>query len=836
MKKPLSLKIKELIDAGNYSDAYVTAAASTDQYPGIRIYQDLLRQCEARLPKKIKLNTDETIINEGLSGENNIDIGTFDFHLRKQLDKVRAKDVSPVKAWENISFLAPPHWPKDPRLTRLVAPSEQALNTHFNQTDNGTLILTGDIRGGAGIAAFRVFECLNSIGSKTDILYRDGKKLLLRRANETITEIETIDLTERVYSGIDYQLIEELRSYINNEVHETMARKGRGSNTFLFHSEDSIDIKSLSQSYSSINIHWCDFLFSAAGVERMKDSTIPITITLHDMYWLNGSCHYSAACTQFVGGCTSCPLVTGNSDSIIHFNSYHRQVLKSLKDLVIISPSEWLCKLAAESSALMNREIYYIPNPQPSKASKTINSSWIQEPSPTITLIYGALGLEEKRKGYDIFIRLNKELLRRQFNFRFKVFGSLAPNQEIELSQYPCDVLGFLSHRELASHFTQSQAMLLLSHEDNYPNLCVEAAAAGLPLIASNNSGLKSLIESSGGGVLTPNDPIEIANIIQSLSAHDIANYGDKITRWYAQMYNDSKLEQAYQAVIRRSRARKEFLYENETFNLSHNLKAGENPVLSCEHIKKLSEYAVEILVPLGEYSNNKFSLSYSLKHSSRPLDVYIEGYEYETHARLNSDGVTYSIEELPAGKVIKLTRHDSISNYYYKTLGLVNVSTYPTSINVNSSHICNIHSKPAISEGNSGFILCDDSLTIEHYDGSNIYWLLAHKRYSLHFYCFSADDSLITTPPGCNLNIFISFIGADLRHVPLSLVRLEVYTPDKLISLEPVVADNSFSFFVDANIFNQMDTAFLVTAAGDLLDDGREVIGLIKQHTITAQ
>jgi glycosyltransferase involved in cell wall biosynthesis len=836
MKKPLSLKIKELIDAGNYSDAYATAASSTDQYPGIRIYQDLLRQCEARLPKKTKLDTDKTGINKGLSDASNIDIGTLDFHLRKQLDKVRAKEVSPVKAWENISFLAPPHWPKDPRLTRLVAPSEQALKTYFNQTDNGTLILTGDIRGGAGIAALRVFECLNSIGSQTDILYREDKKLLLRRANESISEIETIDLTETVYSGIDYQLIEELRSYINNEVHQTMARKGRGSNTFLFHSEDSIDIKSISQFYSSINIHWCDFLLTAAGVERMKDSTIPITITLHDMYWLNGSCHYSAGCTQFMEECTSCPLVTGNSDSIIHFNSYHRHVLKNLKDLVIISPSEWLCKLAAESSALMNREIYYIPNPQPSKASKIINSSRIQEPGPTITLIYGALGLEEKRKGYEIFIRLNKELVRRQLNFRFKVFGSLAPDQEIELSQYPCDVLGFLSHKELASHFTQSQAILLLSHEDNYPNLCVEAAAAGLPLIASNNSGLKSLIESSGGGVLTPNDPIEIANIIQSLSVHDIAKYGDNITRWHAQMYNDSKLEQAYQAVIRRSRDRKEFLYEDEILNLSHKREAGRNTILSCDHIQNLSEYAVEIFVPPGEYSNDTFSLSYSLKHSSMPLDVYIEGHEYETHARLNSDGVTYTIEELPAGKVIKLMRHDSISKYYYKTIDLSNVSTYPSSINVNSSLICNSHPGLAISKGNSGFILCDDSLTIEHYEGSDIYWLLAHKRYSLHFYCFSADDSLITTPGGCDQNIFISFTGVDLRHDPLSLVRLEVYTPDKLISLEPVVADYSFSFFLDANIFNQMNTAFLVTATGELLDDGREVIGLVKQHTITAQ
>jgi glycosyltransferase involved in cell wall biosynthesis len=836
MKKPLSLKIKELIDAGNYSDAYITATASAEQYPRIRIYQDLLRQCEARLPKEAKSATDKTSISKGPSHKANIDIETFDFHLRKQLDKVRAKEVSPVKAWADISFLAPPHWPKDPRLTRLVAPSEQALKSHFNKPNNGTLILTGDIRGGAGIAALRVFECLNSIGSQTDILYRDDKKLLLRRANESISEIETIDLTETIYSDINYQLIEELRSYINNEVHQTMARKGPGSNTFLFHSEDSIDIKSISQYYSAINIHWCDFLLTATGLERIKESTIPIAITLHDMYWLNGSCHYSAACTQFTGGCTSCPLVTSNSDSIIHFNSYHRYVLKSLKDLVIISPSKWLCELAAKSSALINREIYYIPNPQPTKASKILNSARMQEPDPTLTLIYGALGLEEKRKGYDVFIELNKELLRRQFDIRFKVFGSLTPDQEIELSQYPCDVLGFLSHKELASHFTQSHAMLLLSHEDNYPNLCVEAAAVGLPLIASNNSGLKSLIESSRGGLLTPNDPIEIANKIQSLSGHDIDKLGDNISRWHAQMYDDTKLEQAYKEVIRRSDDRKEFLYEDEVLNLGHQLETRGRSVSNCKHILNLSEYAVEIFVPQGEFGDNTFSLSYSLKNSSTPLDVYIDGQEHETHARLNSDGITYIIEELPTEKVIKLIRHDSISRYYYKTLEVSNISTYPCSLNMNSGLIYKNKSGLTISEGDSGFILCDDSLTIEHYEGSDLYWLLSHKRYSLHFYCFSADLSLIPTPAHRDQKILISFIGVHLRHDPLSLVRLEVYTPDEQISLEPVVADYSFSFLLDADSFNQMNAAFLVTAAGEPLDDGREVIGLIKQHKITAK
>jgi glycosyltransferase involved in cell wall biosynthesis len=834
MDKPLSLKIKELIDTGRYLDAYTLATAIASQYPRIKIYKDLLRQCEARLPEKTRLLAEKAHIDKSCTGQDSTDIETFEYHLRKQLEKVRTQEVNPAKAWGDISFLAPSHWPKDPRLTRLLAPSEKALETHFNESSHRTLILTGDIKGGAGIAALRTFECLNSIGNKTDILYRTDQELLLQRGNERVFEIETIDITETVYSGIDYQLIEELRERINNEVHQTMARKGLGSNTFLFHSEDSIDIKDILRCYSSINIHWCDFLLTAAGLERASELSIPVTITLHDMYWLNGSCHYSAACTQFSDGCNSCPLVTSDSTPIIRYNSYHGEILRSIKDMVIISPSKWLCGLAAQASALMNREIYYIPNPQPAKAREITTTNSQQKSDATLILIYGALGLEEKRKAYDLFIELNKELLRRRANVSFKVFGSLTTGQENELRKYPCEVLGFLSQRELENHFTHSHAMLMLSHEDNYPNLCVEAAAAGLPLIASNNSGLTSFVKSSEGGILAPNDPVEIADIITSLSIGDINKFGKKIAEWYIKIYSDTKIEHAYKSVINRSNSRKEFLYKNEELGPIRNSGMSECAVSDCEYIVNASEYAVEILVPQGEYEDNMFSLSYTVRSPSGPLDVYIAGYAHEAHSRINSDGVTYVLEGLPTGKVVKLIKHDSISKYYYKKLDIANISTYPASLKLDPANNHDNNLGMATSERELTFILCEDSLTFESYAGGSMYWLLANKRYSLHLLHFPSEEPTISIT--CEEDFLITFFGIDLRHDPLKSVRLEINTVEGVFSLEPVIDEHSFSFLLKSKMLYLMNSVFLVTVGGEVLVDGREVVGLIKEHGIAAQ
>ena len=136
----------------------------------------------------------------------------------------------------------------------------------------------------------------------------------------------------------------------------------------------------------------------------------------------------------------------------------------------------------------------------------------------------------------------------------------MEPEQKQELERYSCEVLGFLSHKELASQFSNSDALLMISHEDNYPNLCVEAAALGLPIIASNNSGLKSFIEVSEGGLLVSNHALEIADTISGLTRSEIAIKSTKIFAWYQDCYNNTKLEEGYQSVILRKNNRGKYL------------------------------------------------------------------------------------------------------------------------------------------------------------------------------------------------------------------------------------------------------------------------------------
>jgi hypothetical protein len=224
--------------------------------------------------------------------------------------------------------------------------------------------------------------------------------------------------------------------------------------------------------------------------------------------------------------------------------------------------------------------------------------------------------------------------------------------------------------------------------------------------------------------------------------------------------------------------------------------------------------------------------MSYSLSNPGQPLDVFIDGNSYERPVNLNSDGLTYTMGQLPAGKIIKLVRHDPNTQYYYNKLDISNISTYPSGLGINTNdNRPNNNSGLTSVERDSCFLVCDDSLAFEYYEGDSLYWLLAHKNYSIHFFQLPPKPSQSSS--GYDDKTLICFAGIDIRHVPVRGIRLVANVDNEVFSFEPIIEDTSLSFSVATHMLHEMSSAFLATGSGEKLDDGREVIALIKKHTI---
>lgn len=99
------------------------------------------------------------------------------------------------------------------------------------------------------------------------------------------------------------------------------------------------------------------------------------------------------------------------------------------------------------------------------------------------------------------------------FTFRLKIIGNAKP-EEVQkiivkhklkyISLNHIDILGFVNARKIVNIYKSVFCLIHPSRVDNSPNTVCEAQVAGLPVIASDVGGLRSLINHNETGILSP--------------------------------------------------------------------------------------------------------------------------------------------------------------------------------------------------------------------------------------------------------------------------------------------------------------------------------------------
>lgn len=160
---------------------------------------------------------------------------------------------------------------------------------------------------------------------------------------------------------------------------------------------------------------------------------------------------------------------------------------------VIVAPSEGLAReLRAEYGPAIAAKLRIIANP--------VDCGAFQPPSPkqqdsSFTFAFCALGNFEW-KGLGLVL----EALAAGIPARVSVIGGT--DSEIDLFRKRADSLGisgkvsFLGlHKDIRPYLWSSDAFVFPSVHETFPLVCLQAAAAGLPLIATNLHGLEQLLQ-----------------------------------------------------------------------------------------------------------------------------------------------------------------------------------------------------------------------------------------------------------------------------------------------------------------------------------------------------
>ena len=125
------------------------------------------------------------------------------------------------------------------------------------------------------------------------------------------------------------------------------------------------------------------------------------------------------------------------------------------------------------------------------------------------------------RKGHQYLFRAFEQVKRAVPDAELICVGNYRPDFTIERRRWAGTFTHHpsLSHRELASLLAECTAFVLPSLEEGFARVIVEAMAAGLPIIASYESGATTLVrDASEGFIIHPREPRQIADAMIRLA------------------------------------------------------------------------------------------------------------------------------------------------------------------------------------------------------------------------------------------------------------------------------------------------------------------------------
>ena len=256
-----------------------------------------------------------------------------------------------------------------------------------------------------------------------------------------------------------------------------------------------------------------------AYLKRQKK--IKVIWTLHDCWPFTGHCSYFdfCGCDKWKTQCFSCPQKNTYPASNGLDNSksnYQRKkaAFSWVKDLTIVTPSQWLADLVKQSY-LKDYPVQVVNNGidlsvfQPRQSEFRVKHNLVDK-----FLIMGAASVWSPRKGFDDFIALAKIL---PDNYHLVMVG-LSPDK---IKTLPSNIIGI--HRtdnptELAEIYSAADVFFNPTYEDNYPTVNLEAIACCTPVITYNTGGSPESVSTEHGFVVAKGDVSAVLAVVKNLS------------------------------------------------------------------------------------------------------------------------------------------------------------------------------------------------------------------------------------------------------------------------------------------------------------------------------
>ncbi|MBC7452028.1 MAG: glycosyltransferase, partial [Cytophagales bacterium] len=339
------------------------------------------------------------------------------------------------------------------------------------------ILSTFDTFGGAAIAAMRLHKAFLKQGAES--------KMLVQEKKSTVQNVSGLDTT---WFQKKKTLIRFALDRLEFALHEKNKQVRFGYSQASF----GVDISKhvLVEQADVIHIHWVHFGFlSITTLEKLIATKKPIVITMHDMWFFTGGCHYSKNCLHYTHECGNCePYVKRPSaDDISHTGWLRKKQLLNTGTITFVACSEWLADTARTSTLLGDKKVLSVPNPIDVGLFHPIEKHNAQEffnLSPNkYYVLFAAMKVTDERKGF-AYLKEALELLLKahpevQDTIELLIFGQ-EDTTEMESIPFKVTSLGRLSDASvIAKAYAAANLFVIPSLEDNLPNTVMEAMSCG---------------------------------------------------------------------------------------------------------------------------------------------------------------------------------------------------------------------------------------------------------------------------------------------------------------------------------------------------------------------
>lgn len=240
-----------------------------------------------------------------------------------------------------------------------------------------------------------------------------------------------------------------------------------------------------------INLHWVANLLDYSSF--FTNVNKPVVWTMHDMNPIQGGFHYADDVelnkTQF-----------GAIEDLLRKKK--SELINTCKNLSVVAPSKWLHNLAKKSDAFKSASHFCIPYGLDTGLfkdfGKAVSRPVFDLPMDKIIFSFVSHDIHNRRKGFDLLYDAIKQMK----NLEQVIFCAVGCATE-EFHDDRFIYLGNIRDEKLmALLYSASDAYVLPSREDNFPNVMLEAMCCGTPVLSFAVGGMPDLIQPGFNGEL----------------------------------------------------------------------------------------------------------------------------------------------------------------------------------------------------------------------------------------------------------------------------------------------------------------------------------------------